>query len=99
MGPWERRARSSSIYQRTISRTIIFSSDNNHLYYISFIFSFLFLSFFTHTLYRELGTLISHGLLLTFLTVTEARVIRTKISAKNMISELSSKQRDPFDIV
>ena len=46
----------------------------------------------------ELLTLLSHGLLLTLLAEAEARVISTKISRNNMISELSIRGL-PFDIV
>ena len=46
----------------------------------------------------ELLTLLSHGLLLTLLAEAEARVISTKISRNNMISELSIRGLS-FDIV
>jgi len=57
------------------------------------------LSFFSliHTPYMDLLTLLSLGLLLTLLAETEARLISTKITRNNMISELSIRGF-PFDI-
>jgi len=62
----------------------------------------LFFSFFlftlTRKLKRELLALLSLGLLLTLLAVVEARVIDTKNSSNNMISEFSARGF-LFDIV